>query len=93
MVDKYLASKGQKFVRYADDFSIYAKGKSRAEEIRNQVVKFLKDKLKLLINAEKSGISRPSSFQILGYGFTSIFEKEAKGGFKFIVLEKSLNKL
>jgi len=92
-LDKYLALKGQKFVRYADDFSIYTKGKSRAEEIRNQVVKFLKDKLKLPINAEKSGIRRPSSFQILGHGFTSSFEKGAKGKFQFIVLEKSWKKL
>jgi len=81
-LDNYLASKGQKFVRYADDFSIYTKGKSSAEEIRNQVVKFLKDKLKLPIHAEKSGIRRPSRFQILGHGFTSSFEKGAKGKFQ-----------
>lgn len=92
-LDNFLASKGQKFVRYADDFSIYTKGKLRAETIRNQVVKFLKDKLKLPINAEKSGIRRPSSFQILGHGFTSSFEKGAKGKYQIIVLEKSWKKL
>jgi RNA-directed DNA polymerase len=92
-LDKFLESKGQKFVRYADDFSIYTKGRYRAEEIRNQVLKFLKEKLKLPVNAEKSGIRRPSSFQILGHGFTSSFEKGAKGRFQFIALEKSWKKL
>ena len=92
-LDKFLESKGQKFVRYADDFSIYTKGKLRAETIRNQVVKFLKDKLKLPINAEKSGIRRPSSFQILGHGFTSSFEKGAKGKYQIVVLDKSWKKL
>ncbi len=92
-LDNFLASKGQKFVRYADDFSIYTKGKLRAETISKQVVKYLKDKLKLPINTEKSGIRRPSSFQILGHGFTSSFEKGAKGKYQIIVLDKSWKKL
>ena len=92
-LDKFLESKGQKFVRYADDFSIYTKGKIRAETISNQVVKYLKDKLKLPINTTKSGICRPSSFQILGHGFTSSFEKGAKCRYQIIVLEKSWKKL
>jgi hypothetical protein len=92
-LDKFLEIKGQKFVRYADDFSIYTKGKLRAETIRNQVVKFLKDKLKLPINAEKSGIRRPSSFQILGHAFTSSFEKGAKDKYQIVVLDKSWKKL
>ena len=92
-LDTLLESKGQKFIRYADDFSIYTKGKIRAETISNQVVKYLKDKLKLPINTAKSGIRRPSSFQILGHGFTSSFEKGAKGKYQIIVLDKSWKKL
>ena len=95
-LDSFLESKDQKFVRYADDFSILynlTKGKIRAETISNQVVKYLKDKLKLPINTEKSGICRPSSFKILGHGFTSSFEKGAKGKYQIVVLEKSWQKL
>lgn len=51
-MDKFLTQKGQKFVRYADDFSIYCKGKLRAKEIGNQVYLFLKNKLKLPINRD-----------------------------------------
>jgi RNA-directed DNA polymerase len=92
-LDKYLEKKGQKFVRYADDFSIYAKGKGKAQEIGNQVYLFLKNKLKLPINREKSGVRRPSTFQILGHSFTSSFEKGAKGKYQLIVSEKSWKKL
>lgn len=95
-LDSFLESKDQKFVRYADDFSILynlTKGKIRAETISNQLVKYLKDKLKLPINIEKSGICRPSSFKILGHGFTSSFEKGAKGKYQIVVLDKSWQKL
>jgi RNA-directed DNA polymerase len=92
-LDKYLTVKKQKFVRYADDFSIYCKSKLRAKEIGNQVFLYLKDKLHLPINREKSGIRRPSSFTILGYGFTSAYEKGVKGKYQLIVSEKSWKKL
>jgi len=92
-LDCYLESKKQKFVRYADDFSIYCKGKLRAQGIGNQVYLFLKNELKLPINKEKSGIRKPSNFTILGYGFTSAFEKGVKGNYQLIVSEKSWKKL
>jgi group II intron reverse transcriptase/maturase len=87
-LDTYLEMKGQKFVRYADDFSIYCKRKSKAQEIGNQVFLFLKNKLRLPINREKSGIRTPSNFQILGHTYTSSFEKGAKGQFQLIVSEQ-----
>jgi len=51
---------GLRFVRYADDFSIYCKTKSEARAKGNQIYLYLRDKLKLPINREKSGIRRPS---------------------------------
>jgi RNA-directed DNA polymerase len=92
-LDTFLESKRQKFVRYADDFSIYCKGRKRAEEIGNQVYLFLKKKLKLSMNRAKSGIRRPTDFTILGYNFTSAFEKNVKGKYQLIVSEKSWKKL
>jgi RNA-directed DNA polymerase len=92
-LDSYLELKGKKYVRYADDFSIYTKGRRRAEEIGNQVFLYLKDKLKLPINRTKSGIRKPTQFQLLGYGFISSFEKGAKGQYQLVVSEKSWQKL
>ena len=57
------------------------------------MILFLKNKLKLTINRDKSGIRRPAQFQILGYGFVSSFEKGAKGKYQLVVSEKSMDKL
>jgi len=65
-LDKELTRKGLKFVRYADDFSIYTKSRYKAKVIGNAIFLFLRDKLKLTINLEKSGIRKPVQFTILG---------------------------
>lgn len=53
-LDRELKRKGQRFIRYADDFSIYAKTKTAAQQIGNEIYLFLKNKLKLPINREKA---------------------------------------
>ena len=87
-LDDYMEAKGMKFVRYADDFSIYCKMKSQAKNQGNEVFKFLRDKLKLPINREKSGIRRPINFQILGYGFVPTYRKGEKGKYQLVVTKK-----
>jgi hypothetical protein len=87
-LDTEMERLGLKFVRYADDFSIYCKTKSEARKAGNQVYIYLRDKLKLPINREKSGIRRPVHFQILGFGFVPIYKKGAKGKYQLIVTRK-----
>jgi group II intron reverse transcriptase/maturase len=60
-LDKELEKQGLKYVRYADDFSIYTKSNSIARKTGNKVFVFLKDKLKLPVNREKSGIRKPGT--------------------------------
>ena len=88
-LDKYLKAKGCKFIRYADDFSIYTKSKAEAKAIGNQVYLFLKDKLDLPINKAKSGIRRPLTFKILGYRFTPVYKKGVKGKYQLVVSKLS----
>lgn len=77
-----------KFVRNADDFSIYCKTKEEARKIGNKIYIFLRDKLKLPINREKSGIRKPVNFKILGYGFVPIYSKGVKSKYQLVVEEK-----
>jgi len=91
-LDKYLEKQGLRFVRYADDFSIYMKTKANAKYIGNKVYKFLKDKLKLPINREKSKICRPINHVILGFGFVPTYEKGVKGKYQLVVSVKSWKK-
>jgi len=46
-----------------------------ARQTGNNIYLFIKNKLKLPINREKSGIRKPVNFNILGSGFVSTYIK------------------
>jgi group II intron reverse transcriptase/maturase len=91
-LDKYLKHKGHKFIRYADDFSVYTTSKSKARNIGNSIYLFLRHKLDLPINREKSGIRRPHTFKILGHRFVPIYKKGTKGQYQIVVDKKGWQK-
>ena len=91
-LDKELERQKIRFVRYADDFSLYFKTKSKARKTGNDTYKFLRDKLKLPINQEKSKICRPVDFTILGFGFVPTYVKGDKGKYQLVVTEKGWTK-
>jgi group II intron reverse transcriptase/maturase len=84
-LDKELNRRGLKWIRYADDFSIYTKSKAAAQTVGNAIYLFLKNKLELPINREKSGIRRPSTFNVLGHGFVPTYRKGEKGKYQIVV--------
>jgi RNA-directed DNA polymerase len=86
-LDRALERNGCRYVRYADDFSIYCKTKSVARTMGNRIFLFLKNKLKLPVNLEKSGIRRPVNFKLLGYEFVPTYEKGTKGKYQLVVSE------
>jgi RNA-directed DNA polymerase len=92
-LDKELERQGLKYVRYADDFSIYTKSNYAARKTGNAIFLFLKNKLKLSINLEKSGIRKPVQFEILGHGFVPTYEKGKKGRYQMVVSAKSWKRL
>ena len=78
-LDAEMDRKGLRFVRYAEIFSIYCNAKAEAREMGNRVYVFLRDKLKLPINREKSGIRRSVNFSLLGYSFVPTYQKGIQG--------------
>jgi len=92
-LDRELEKKGLRFIRYADDFSIYLKTKTSARKVGNNIYRFLKRKLKLPINREKSGIRRPVKFTILGFGFVPTYRKGERGKYQLVVSKKGWEKL
>jgi hypothetical protein len=92
-LDKHLESQGLRYVRYADDFSIYTKSKQESKKVGNNIYLFLKNKLKLSINREKSGIRKPVQFEILGFKFVPTYIKDEKGKYQLTVSDKSWQKL
>jgi len=92
-LDKELERRKLKFVRYADDFSIYCKRPSDAKLVSKAITKYLVERLKLKVNAEKSGIVKPVKFIILGFTFASTYQKGVKGAYQLTVGEKAWAKL
>jgi RNA-directed DNA polymerase len=92
-LDKELESRKLKFVRYADDFSIYCRLPSDAKLASKAITKYLVTRLKLKVNAEKSGIVKPVKFTILGFTFASTYQKGEKGRYQLTVGEKAWAKL
>ena len=92
-LDKELTRRNLRFVRYADDFSIYTKYKSHATATLKAIEKFLKTKLKLTINREKSGVRKPVQFELLGFGFESTYKKGDKGKYQLVVGKKAWERL
>jgi RNA-directed DNA polymerase len=92
-MDKELERQGLRYIRYADDFSIYTKSHQAAREAGNKIYLFLRDKLKLPINREKSGIRKPVNFTILGFNFVPTYVKGERGKYQLVVSEKSWRSL
>jgi group II intron reverse transcriptase/maturase len=67
-LDKELQKRGHKFVRYADDFSIYVRTKRSAHRVMRSITGYLKDKLKLEVNPQKSAVRYAGHMELLGYG-------------------------
>lgn len=92
-LDKEMTRRKLKFVRYADDFSIYCKSQNQAKATAVVIAKFLKTKLKLTINEEKSGIRRPVNFTLLGFGFVPTYQKGSKNQYQLVVAHKTWKNL
>jgi group II intron reverse transcriptase/maturase len=92
-LDRELERQGLRYVRYADDFSIYLKSKREAKKVGNSIFLFLKDKLHLPINRAKSGLRKPVHFTLLGYGFVPTYVKGERGKYQLVVEQGSWQSL
>jgi RNA-directed DNA polymerase len=81
-LDKELEKRGHRFVRYADDFSIYVKTKRSAIRVMRSINRFVEDKLKLKVNKEKSAVRYIGHMGLLGYGIYRM--RSQKFGLKVI---------
>ena len=57
-LDKELEQRGLPFVRYADDFVIFKKSQAAAQRVYRSVERFLSERLKLIVNHDKSSIRK-----------------------------------
>lgn len=70
-LDRELAQRGHRFVRYADDCNIYVRSERAGRRVMASVEQFIARKLKLKVNAAKSAVARPWERKFLGFTFTA----------------------
>lgn len=68
-LDKELEKRGLPFVRYADDFVIFTKTEVAAQRVYASIERFLRDRLKLTVNHDKSSIRACDGLEYVGYEF------------------------
>lgn len=87
-LDKELLTRGHRFVRYADDCSIYVKSEKSGHRVMESITKYIEGKLKLTVNRDKSKVSRPSDSTLLGFSFY-----KSSQGWEIRIAPKSLDKI
>ncbi len=70
-LDRELARRGHRFVRYADDSNIYVGSERAGQRVMESITRFITHRLKLKVNQAKSAVARPGQRKFLGFSFTS----------------------
>jgi RNA-directed DNA polymerase len=68
-LDKELERRGLRFVRYADDFQIFVRSERSAHRVFESVKRFLTQRLKLVVNEQKSSVRPARGCEYLGFTF------------------------
>lgn len=69
-LDQELERRGHAFCRYADDCNVYVRSRQAGERVMASLTRFLRERLKLRVNPDKSAVDRPWNRKFLGYSMT-----------------------
>ncbi len=70
-LDRELERREHRFVRCAGDCHIYLRSERAGQRVMASVTRWLTQKLKLKVNAKKSGVARPWKRKFLGFSVTA----------------------
>lgn len=68
-LDRVLERRGHRFVRYADDITIYVRSERAAQRVMESTTQFIERRLKLRVNRGKSSVGSAFRATLLGFGF------------------------
>jgi RNA-directed DNA polymerase len=87
-LDRELETRGHRFVCYADDMVIFCKSKRSAMRTMANIVKYIREKLFLKVNMEKSVVEFAVNVKFLGYSFY-----QTKGAWRLRLHPKSAERM
>ena len=67
-LDAELEKRGHRFVRYADDVTIYVQSERAGQRVFESISAFIEKRLKLRVNRQKSGVAPATRAHLLGFG-------------------------
>ncbi|MBL7829293.1 MAG: hypothetical protein JNJ57_21840 [Saprospiraceae bacterium] len=91
--DQELKRRGHRFVRYADDCSIFLRSRAAARRVLASITRFVEGDLHLEVNREKTKIVRPVKFVLLGHAFTPTYKKGERAKYRLSIAKKSWDSL
>lgn len=66
-LDRELARRGHRFVRYADDANVYVRSERAGLRVMASLTRFIERRLRLKVNQAKSAVARPEDRHLLGF--------------------------
>jgi RNA-directed DNA polymerase len=87
-LDKELDARGHRYVRYADDCSIYVRSEKSAQRVMETITNYIESKLKLKVNRIKSKVNQPTESMLLGFSFY-----RSEKGWEIRIAPKSLKRI
>jgi RNA-directed DNA polymerase len=66
-LDRELARRGNRFVRYADDCNVYVRSERAGRRVMASLTEFIERRLRLRVNRSKSAVARPEERHFLGF--------------------------
>jgi RNA-directed DNA polymerase len=66
-LDRELARRGHRFVRYADDANVYVRSERAGQRVMASLTEFIEGRLRLKVNEAKSAVARPDDRHFLGF--------------------------
>jgi RNA-directed DNA polymerase len=88
-LDQELEERALRFVRYADDFSVFVKTPRAAHRVKRRITRFIENRLHLLVNEKKSATRRPLQYEYLGFAFESSYQRGVRGQYQLVVSKSS----
>ena len=77
-LDREVAQRGLRFVRYADDCTIYVQSRRAGFRVLVSLTRFLTNRLKLRVNQQKSAVGLGATRTVLGFSFTAAREPKRR---------------
>jgi len=87
-LDWELSRQGLRFVRYADDITIFCNSKQSAAAIKEKICRFIETKMLLEVNVDKTVVTTPTECNLLGFQFYKEQEE-----YKTCIPKKAIEKL